>query len=137
LRAIQGDEEELPGQLHGRLLGSTSEAVRALLAEAIDSTSGPWLRPIAFALYPAGLQLLRAVAVDPAMNLLAISESGQVVLLGSSRSRAGLLGVCDFERDGEAAALEAWGPVFAIAISRDGKLGGGVVGRGGHRDLGS
>jgi WD40 repeat protein len=55
------DPEQLAGQLTGRLLGQESQEIKTFLETIRLTATGPWLRPLAPSLTPAGGPLLRTL----------------------------------------------------------------------------
>jgi len=76
---LSHDRQQLPSQLHGRLLGNESNKIQIFLERSIDKAKGLWLRPLAPTLTRAGGPLLRtlnghhsevtAVAITPNAKL--------------------------------------------------------------------
>jgi WD40 repeat protein len=119
---LAGDKNQLAGHLWGRLQGYRALEIQALLAQARETPSPPWLRPLTASLTPPGGPLVRTfhtelvVARDPC---LAITADGRFVL-SASGGRVILWEVasgeqaCNFSGD--------WTTVSAVAMTPDKRL---------------
>jgi WD40 repeat protein len=77
------DKNQLPSQIHGRLLGVDSPAIRESLSQT--KTTTPWLRPLTPTLTPPGGPLRRTLeGHSSGVNGVAITRDGSTAVSASS-----------------------------------------------------
>ena len=83
--ALAPDPGELPGQLHGRLLGFVAQPdIRKLLDQAAESRDGVWLKPLTANLVPPGSPLIAKLTErDKTVTAVAFSSDGGTVVFAS------------------------------------------------------
>lgn len=114
------DQDHLPGQLIGRLVGLGGDDVAALLAEARKERRFTWLRPLTRSLIPAGGPLLRALPnFDQDVARLAISADARRVRIEFEN---GSVDVWDLKRGLRLEGAEASGDEFGSLEQQAGEV---------------
>jgi WD40 repeat protein len=113
------DQNQLTGHLLGRSMSQKSARIEALLKQAVNEKTGPWLRPLFPSLTPPGGSLLRTLqGHKKSVSTAAISHDGKYAVSGSWDHT---LKVWDLSSGDVIHTLEGHdGGVLAVAISPDG-----------------
>ena len=111
--------EELPSQLHGRLLDSGNPEVDQVLEGLRARTRRPWLRPVTASLTAPGGPLIRTLAGHTNLvTAVAVSPDGKTIVSGS---RDHTVKVWDLATDRELRTLKGHtDSVDAVAVTPDG-----------------
>lgn len=115
------DPEQLPSQLHGRLLRFKDEPIQDLLAQARRETRHPWLRPLTPSLEAPGGPLIRTLAGHAgSVRSVALTSDGRLAVSASDDQT---LKVWDVESGRALHTLAGHtNRVTAVALSPDGRL---------------
>lgn len=122
--ALGADRSQLPSQLIGRLSRESADAIRALVREARDFATVPWLCPRTPTLIEAGSPLLQTLAGHSG-EITAVAASGSESSASGMRavsgSEDGTVGVWELSAGADVARLVGHaGPVRAVAVTADG-----------------
>jgi WD40 repeat protein len=112
--------DQLASQMHGRLCDDTSVEIRALLDEAVQVQTQPWLRPMTPSLRESSALLRTLAGHTGGVNGVALSDDGRVAV---SASEDGTLKVWDVESGAELRTLAGHtAAVRGVALSEDGRM---------------
>jgi WD40 repeat protein len=82
--ALAHHKRQLAGQLTGRLIGNRTPIIQALLKQADERTSWPWLRPLNRSLIAAGGPLIRTLEGHTQwIRAVAVTPDGRYAVSGS------------------------------------------------------
>ena len=112
--------EELPSQLHGRLVGGENQSIQHLLEELRARTRHTWLRPITASLTAPGGPLIRTLAGHTDwVNAVAITPDGKTIASGSGDNSVKVWNL----KSGQERRTFAGhtGSVWAVALTPDGR----------------
>ncbi|BAY88615.1 MULTISPECIES: NB-ARC domain-containing protein [unclassified Tolypothrix] len=110
------DKKQLSSQLQGRLLDKKIPEIQALLTQAKQQTSVPWLSPLTASLTPPGGRLLRNLKGE---NPVAVTPDGKLLISGSDDNT---LKIWNLETGEETLALTGHTKfITAVAVTPNGK----------------
>ena len=113
------DPRQLAGQLTGRLLGNRTPSIQALVNQAAEWKTWPWLRPLNRSLTAPGGPLIRMLDVDTDDSVLTVAPGGRRAIKASS---GWTLLVLDLESGQVLRTLEGHTDrINAVAVTYDGR----------------
>ena len=114
------DYRQLPGQLTGRLLGSSAPDIQAVIQGAAGYRAWPWLKPLTPSLATPGGPLIRTLEGHTSwVHTVALTPDGRYAISGSGDAT---LQMWDLESNQPSRRFTGHkGPIKSLAITPDGR----------------